>query len=180
MVILASASPRRRELLSRLTGDFLVRPSCVNEVTSKTRPSAACRDLARQKAKDVAAHFPSDLVLGCDTVVFFRGRMLGKPKDEEQAKEYLRMLCGAWHTVYSGVCLIKGGREELGYSSSRVKLRAMSEEEISRYVSGGSPMDKAGAYGVQDGVVEKYSGECENIMGLPLNLITDMGLWKER
>lgn len=180
MVILASASPRRRELLSRLTGDFLVRPSCVNEVTGKVRPSAVAMDLARQKAEDVAAGFPHDLVLGCDTIVFCNGKILGKPENAAMAREYLHMLCGNFHTVYSGVCLIKDGRKELGYALSRVKLRNMGDEEIEEYVRGGSPMDKAGAYGVQDGVVEKFTGEYENIMGLPLELISGMGLWKER
>ena len=137
-------------------------------------------DLARQKAEDVAAGFPHDLVLGCDTIVFCNGKILGKPGDAAMAREYLHMLCGNFHTVYSGVCLIKDGRKELGYALSRVKLRNMGDEEIEEYVRGGSPMDKAGAYGVQDGVVEKFTGEYENIMGLPLELISGMGLWKER
>lgn len=180
MVILASASPRRRELLSALTKDFIVQPSCVNEKTDKLRPFAVCMDLARQKAESVAERFPDDLVLGCDTVVFFRDKIYGKPKDAEQACRYLRLLGGRNHTVYSGICLMKNGRQELAYAVSQVKLRKMSQEQIQEYVRGGSPLDKAGAYGVQDGVVESYTGEFENIMGLPLKLLAGMELWKER
>ena len=89
-------------------------------------------------------------------------------------------LCGKWHVVYTGVCLIKGGETETAYALSRVKLRKMSKEEIGEYVRGGSPLDKAGAYGVQDGVVEKFCGEYENIMGLPVSTLAGMRLWKER
>lgn len=180
MVVLASASPRRRELLARLTHDFIVRPSDMEEVTQKKRPFAAAVDLARQKARNVAASFPDCLVIGCDTVVFCGGRILGKPRDKAQAEEYLALLCGRKHLVYTGVCLIEGGREETAYARAEVRLRKMSPEEIKQYVNGGSPMDKAGAYGVQDGVVQTFAGEYENIMGLPLETLAGMRLWKER
>lgn len=180
MIVLASASPRRRELLARLEPRFEVQPSRVEEVTSKKRPSFMARDLARQKAEYVALSHPDDLVVGSDTIVYFRGKALGKPRDREEAERFLSELCGKWHVVYTGVCLIKGGKIETAYALSRVKLRKMSIEEISEYVRGGSPLDKAGAYGVQDGVVEKFCGEYENIMGLPVSTLAGMRLWKER
>lgn len=180
MVILASTSPRRRELLARLTRDFAIQPPEVEEKTTKNRPSDVCMQLARIKAESVAAKHPHELVLGCDTVVFFRGSLIGKPKDRADAVNILSTLNGKFHYVYSGVCMIKDGREEKAYAVSRVKMKKMSLREVEEYVDSGSPMDKAGAYGVQDGVVERYDGEYENIMGLPLKLIGGMELWKER
>lgn len=179
MIILASRSPRRRELLSKVTCLFKVVASDAEEITDKIRPSAMVRQLASLKARAVAALYPEDTVIGADTVVYYGKRVYGKPRDKKEAEEFLRTLCGREHRVYTGVCVMRGGRVETVCEVSYVTLRKMSDEEIRSYVEGGSPMDKAGAYGIQDGIVEKYRGDYDNIVGLPVSRLRIIGLFTE-
>lgn len=175
MIILASASPRRRELLSRITGDFEVRPSGANESTSYRRPHLYVRDLAERKAESVAKTAEAgDLIVAADTIVYFRGRVLNKPRDAKEAADFLAMLSGKKHSVYTGVCVIKKGDagkdfRQSYYCRSVVEFNVLDEEFIAEYVRSGSPLDKAGAYGVQDkGVVRRVTGDRDNVVGLPL------------
>lgn len=171
MIILASASPRRKELLSRIVGDFRVIPSKDEEKSLYKRPHLYVEELASHKAESVAEYAQDgDVVIGADTVVCFRGKILNKPEDARQAKEFLRALSGNRHYVYTGVCVIKKGvKSEKYYCRSTVVFNDLDEEFIDEYVKGGSPLDKAGAYGAQDkGVVRRVIGDFDNVVGLPL------------
>ena len=175
MIILASASPRRRELLSRITCDFEVVPSGASETTTYRRPHLYVRDLAERKAESVAVAVKSgDTVIAADTIVYFKGKVLNKPRDAKEAADFLRMLSGKKHSVYTGICVIKKGRDgqsrkESYYCRSIVEFNVLSEDFIAAYVKSGSPLDKAGAYGIQDkGVVKRVTGDRDNVVGLPL------------
>ena len=174
-LILASNSPRRREILKNAGYDFQVIVSGFSEVEEKGDPAATAVENARGKAKDVFDKLSESekreaVVLGADTVVFIDGKILGKPKDEKGAKEMLRYLSARTHEVVTGYSLRYRGGEISDKSVSRVKFNALTEKLIKEYVASGKPMDKAGAYGIQDGfpIVESYSGEFENVMGLPI------------
>lgn len=169
MIVLASDSPRRRELLATLVGEFHTEPSRVDERVPYKAPWRMVEAIAEKKCDAVAARHPEDVVIGADTIVVFDGRVLGKPKDAANAVEMLKTLSGKRHTVYTGVCVNVRGDKKIWHDISHVFMQEMSDEFIARYVEGGSPLDKAGAYGVQDeGTVERYDGEYANIMGLPL------------
>ena len=179
MIILASDSPRRRELLATLVGEFHVEPSHVDETVRYKAPWRMVEAIAEKKCDAVAARHPRDLVIGADTVVVFDGKVLGKPENADRAAEMLRMLAGRRHTVYTGVCVNDCGVKTVWHEVSHVYMRKMSDEFIARYVASGSPLDKAGAYGVQDeGTVDRYDGEYANIMGLPLVRLS--GILRER
>ena len=169
-IILASNSPRRRELLAQITKTFTIEPSLFEESAKglSARDTALC--FAVGKAREVASRFPESVVLGADTVVSLDGEILGKPYTPERAKEMLRALSGREHTVYTGVCVIGGGTELTKVVASRVIFRSLSDALIERYVKSGLPLDKAGAYGIQDGypIVERYEGSLTNIIGLPV------------
>ncbi|MBO5525458.1 MAG: septum formation protein Maf [Clostridia bacterium] len=174
MFILASASPRRRELLSSLISKFEVIPSSADETIEEEKPEQLVMRLSARKAEEVYSRYPDATVLGADTVVVLGGVVLGKPKSEEHAKEMLRALAGKEHSVYTGVCVIRGGVETVAYDETKVRISALTEEQIDAYVATGSPMDKAGAYGIQDeGIVFSYEGSYSNVVGLPLELIKD-------
>lgn len=191
-IILASASPRRKELLEQIGLEFEICPAKGEEIITKTIPEEVVMELSKQKAEEVAAMVasfgenhkeittPSDiLVIGADTVVAYEGKILGKPKDEEDAKGMLTMLQGNTHSVYTGVtlCLIdKTGRagEIVFYEKTDVTMHPMTEVEIERYVASGEPMDKAGAYGIQGKCaiyIEKIDGDYNNVVGLPISRI---------
>lgn len=175
MIILASDSPRRRELLATLVGEFHVEPSRVDEHVRYKAPWRMVEAIAEKKCDAVAGRHPEDVVIGADTVVVFGGKVLGKPKDDAHAVEMLRALAGKKHTVYTGVCVSDRGVKTVWHEVSHVYMQKMSDEFIARYVAGGSPLDKAGAYGVQDeGTVERYDGEYANIMGLPLVRLAEL------
>ena len=166
-VVLASASPRRREILTDMGVEFEILPSDIDESRiSAANPRMLTKRLAAAKADAVDA--VGATVIGADTVVVLHGRVYGKPHTSENAVRMLGELCGRWHTVYTGVC-VKCGDEKVIFSvRSRVKLKALRKDEIVRYVADANPLDKAGAYGIQDGrVVEKYRGSYTNIVGLP-------------
>jgi septum formation protein len=174
-VILASASPRRKELLGQLGWDFSVQVSQVEEVITKTHPGEIVEELSSLKAKAVFEQTTGDvLVIGADTVVADKGNILGKPVDEADAANMLRSLQNSVHQVYTGVtlCLRKDDREEIRtfYERTEVKFYPMSEEEIKWYVDTREPMDKAGAYGIQGlagRFVKGIKGDYNNVVGLP-------------
>lgn len=186
--ILASASPRRKELLAELIKEFEVLPSNADEsVTGKLSSKALVETLASRKAEEVALR-PENaekFVLGSDTVVVFGKEVLGKPKDEEDAFRMLKMLSGEKHEVWTGVCVasVKGGkyRAKVKAEKTSVYFNDLSDEWIWEYIRGGSPMDKAGAYGIQDGgLVKKIHGSYSNVVGLPLELCEKLIDWAER
>ena len=179
-VILASQSPRRRELLGQMgISHFIIRPARGEEIVDPAlEPGQLVEQLSLQKAREVWEQSrPEDLVIAADTVVAIDGRVLGKPRDEEQAFEMLRALSGRQHTVYTGVTVCQNGRVVTGHEATRVQFRPLSEGEISAYIATGEPMDKAGAYGIQGRgavLVEGIRGDYFNVMGLPLCRLAGM------
>ncbi len=180
--ILASASPRRRELLAELLQSFEILPSQAEEIVEGSpSPETLVKILAKQKAAEVVSRGAAagKAVIGSDTVVALDGEILGKPKDEAQAKEMLKALSGRSHEVYTGVCIsypTADGRAQLiDAACTKVYFLPLTEEKIDEYVATGSPMDKAGAYGIQDGgLVERIEGSFSNVVGLPLELCERM------
>ena len=172
MIILASASPRRCEILSEIlgVGEFLVIPASIDERAVHCQdPAEYVRVLAERKADAVLGTHPEDTVLGADTCVCLDGRILGKPESGAEAADMLHALSGREHSVYTGWCLAGSGRRESGVTRTRVFFRTLAEDFIWEYIRSGAPMDKAGAYGIQDDprLVEKYEGSYTNIVGLP-------------
>lgn len=173
--VLASRSPRRRRLLDQIGLDFDVDVSDVDEsVVMHAAPSLLTETLARRKAEDVARRRPDALTLGADTVVVFHGQIMGKPADTSEAIEMLRQLSGNTHVVYTGIALLHpwSDRAHTASEATRVTFGEMDDDEISAYVATGSPMDKAGGYGIQDDrgalFVERIDGDYYNVVGLPL------------
>lgn len=170
--IVASASPRRKELLSMLGYAFEVMPSDADEsLQDGTHAFDAVKELAARKARSVLEKTGDCVVLGCDTVVSLDGRILGKPKNEEEAFSMLSSLSGKTHHVYTGVCITDGEKEECFVSDAEVSFYKLSEREILSYIETKEPMDKAGAYGIQgfgSVLVEKINGDYFTIVGLPL------------
>ena len=178
-IVLASASPRRRELLKELVPDFRVLPAKGEERADPSlSPEETVKELARRKAEEVAALIQSQecAVLGADTVVALDGKILGKPKDEADAFRMLSALSGRTHEVFTGVCLIlPGGEKTVRAERTEVEFYPLSEEWIREYIAGGSPMDKAGAYGIQDGgLARRITGSYSNVVGLPLELCREL------
>lgn len=174
-LILASASPRRRELLSLITKDFTVETSRVDEaaITAPT-PAKLAQALADAKCRAVAAQHPEDIVIGCDTVVDYAGRVFGKPKDHEDALRMLRALSGAQHHVHTGVCIAFPGGEERFTVTTKVKFYPIEEAQLEAYAATGEPYDKAGAYAIQGGAAafcEGLEGCYYNVMGFPVSRV---------
>ncbi len=180
-LVLASASPRRRDLLQMLgLRDFRVVPADTDETVPPLPPDESVMTIAAVKARAVAPQCaPDELIIAADTLVYQDGRALGKPENEADAARMLRQLSGAEHTVYTGVALIRNGRETAFYEKTRVFFRDMTDAEIYAYIASGEPMDKAGAYGAQGlGAVfiRRIDGDFFNVMGLPLcRLVTALG-----
>ena len=170
-IVLASASPRRLELLSAVADDITVEPSDVDESAVRARsPRALVRELSRLKALSVAARAENrgKVVIGADTVVYL-DKLYGKPRDRADAIRMLTELNGREHSVFTGVTVVRDGWTRTFSVRSAVKLRNMTAHEIEEYVDGRRPYDKAGAYAVQEGVVvESYKGSLTNIIGLPM------------
>ena len=168
-LILASNSPRRRELLSKLNYPFEIIPSNCEEVTTATAPTDIVQDLATLKAGEVFKTYPDCVVLGCDTVVDFGGEIMGKPKNHADAYRMLRALSGNTHYVHTGVCVLSPAGKRLFCESTKVTFRNLSEQEIQAYVESGLADGKAGAYGIQDdsNFVAEYDGDYDNVVGLP-------------
>ncbi len=188
-LILASASPRRREILSRLDVPFSIEPSDVDETP---RPHEGHEDLASRlalaKARDVAARHVAGLVIGADTVVERAGRLFGKPRDADDAARMLRLLRGGPHVVVTGLAVVRAsdGEARTGAVSATVTMRPYSDDEIAAYVATGEPLDKAGAYGAQgegSRLIERVDGPYLTVVGLPLDellpLLHDLGFPSE-
>jgi septum formation protein len=185
-LILASASPRRRELLARLGVPFEVMVAEVTEFEESTAdPKTLVRHNAALKADWVAVRRPESLVLGADTTVFIDGVVLNKPKDHEEARSMLRMLSGRTHTVFTGIAVRRGadGLSREAGVSSEVSFKPLDAAAIDHYISQVNVLDKAGAYSVQDRtelIVAGYKGSFTNIMGLPIDetkqILTQCGL----
>ncbi len=171
--IVASASPRRRELLEFYGFEFEVIPSDADEsLPEKTDACKAVKELSKRKAESVFASNKDAVVLGCDTVVSLDGAILTKPSDEEDAKKMLKALSGGTHQVFSGVTIMDKHKEKTFAVCSDVEFNELSGETINSYIKTGEPMDKAGAYGIQGlggALVKKISGDYYNIVGLPLS-----------
>lgn len=174
--VLASQSPRRSELLRRLGIPFEVRPSSIEEVAPEgAGPAEVVESLARQKVEAIVPQAPHALVLGADTVVVLDGLVLGKPADEAEAVMMLRRLSGQTHTVFTGIALAHSasGRFVTAHEATAVTFGSLSLEEAAAYAATGSPLDKAGGYGIQDDYgalfVEGVRGDYYNVVGLPLH-----------
>jgi septum formation protein len=174
-LILASASPRRRELLGEMGVRFEVFTADVPELDGQTSPelspSALARENARRKAAAVARLHPGRHVLGADTVVTLDGRLFGKPTSLNEAREFLRGLSGRTHEVITGCALVFTGTEEIFHDTSRVTFRELSPETIERYLAEVSVLDKAGAYALQERgewIIERVEGSRANVIGLPV------------
>ncbi len=173
MTILASASPRRRDLLSQAGVTFEIMPSPAEEIHDETmEPGLLCETNAALKADAVAALRPDAKVIAADTLVFIDGIPLGKPADLNEARAMIRRLSGRSHQVCTGVCVIlPGGKRIVFHELSEVIFRKLTEQEISIYFTLVDPLDKAGAYGIQEHgerIVAEIRGNFDNVMGLPV------------
>ncbi len=172
-VILASASPRRKELLKNLIDDFDIIPSTYEEkIPQGMENEAVAEFFAVQKALDVAKKNKNSFVIGCDTVVIAGNEILGKPKDKADAERMLNLLSGREHKVITGLCIVKDGKSLSLSEETTVKFSALSSDEINWYINTNDPMDKAGAYGIQGlggRFIEGIKGDYYSVMGLPVN-----------
>jgi septum formation protein len=178
MLVLASASPRRQELLRNAGIPFEVRPTQIVEDPLPGEDAKECAErLAREKALAVAQQRPQDFVLAADTVVVVDGQILGKPADAADAARMLRMLSGREHRVITGVCLVVSGQWSVASETTVVTMSEITEDEIASYIASGEPMDKAGAYGIQ-GIASRWipriDGDYCNVVGLPVALVWRM------
>jgi septum formation protein len=180
MLVLASASPRRQELLRNAGISFTVQVAGIDESPVEGESPRSCAErLARDKARVVFRSRPQDFILGADTIVVVDATMLGKPRDSADAARMLRMLSGRSHQVITGVCVLKpvAGKsvnsEDMRSETTLVTMSELSDEEIQAYVATGEPMDKAGAYAIQ-GIASRWipriEGDYSNVMGLPVSL----------
>ena len=172
-MILASQSPRRRELLGQMGFSFTVRPAKGEELPHpELTPAQLVEELARQKALEVSAEAEADdVVVAADTVVAIDGKVLGKPHDKAQAAEMLSALSGREHTVYTGVAVRRGETLLVEHEATFVRFRPLTQREIDLYIQTGEPMDKAGSYGIQGYgalLVEGIRGDYFNVVGLPI------------
>lgn len=170
-LILASGSARRPELLASLGLTFEIVPAGVDESSEESDPERLACELAMRKAAVVAVGQPDAVVIGADTLVTLDGRFFGKPADAARATETLRALRGRTHQVVSGVAVVAGDRREVAAVVTHVTMRAYTDDEIDRYVATGSPLDKSGAYAIQDPVfapVASFEGCMCSVIGLPL------------
>ena len=176
-LILASNSPRRKELLQAYGFEFEVVVSAFNEQDQGLTPSQAVMNNALGKAKDVYDKLLQKdvVVLGADTVVSFDNEILGKPKTKEQAIKMLKSLSGKVHSVYTGYCIISKDKVICDAVETKVEFNSLSDKLINEYVATGKSMDKAGAYGIQDGfeLVKSFNGSFNNVVGLPIEIFSE-------
>ena len=177
-IVLASASPRRQELLKKAGIEFVVRPADIPEVPAPGEaPLAFGERMAREKARAVRESAPRQTILAADTVVAVDDQILGKPENDEDAVRMLRLLSGRPHSVITSVCLSGENFEDVRSENTRVEFATMTEDEIREYVRTGEPMDKAGAYAIQGMAsrwITKVDGDYYNVMGLPVDLVWRM------
>lgn len=178
-LILASASPRRRDLLQQISWQFSVHPSNFREATAASEPQSFVLYNALGKAREVAAHHTHGIVLGADTIVVHAGELLGKPNDWTDAARMLRALSNDWHDVFTAIALVDcaSGREISDVVRTRVHMRQITAHELQPYLLTDEPYDKAGAYGIQ-GIaakfVDKIDGCYFNVVGLPLSRLAEL------
>lgn len=183
-VVLASASPRRRDLLDLIGIKHEVRPANIDEtMRPREAPARHAERLAREKASVIAVRDPDLITIGADTVVVVNRKVLGKPTDTADAARMLGMLSGREHTVITAVAVARGRKLRSAIEEVRVKFRRLRDDEIEAYIATGEPMDKAGAYGIQGfgaTIVERVEGDYFAVMGLPLarlvGLLRDVGV----
>lgn len=180
-IILASQSPRRKKLLKQLGFGFEIQPSSVNESSNETNPIRLVEELALKKAKDIAQKNPNSFVIGSDTIVVHKGLILGKPETNAEASKMLNNLSDTQHQVHTGVALIQtDNNSQISKTVSftdatTVFFHKLDQLEIDAYISTGSPMDKAGSYGIQDDLgavfIKRIEGDFYNVVGLPINKV---------
>ncbi len=171
-LILASKSPRRKELLSQIVPEFECIPAQGEEVFENGAIDDALKKVAAAKGKEVFALHPDCIVLSADTIVVDGEQILGKPKNKEQASQVLHQLSGRWHEVKTGVALFSDQTLQNEVVTTRVHFRPLRDEEIEAYVQSGGPLDKAGSYGIQDvDFVDQIDGSYSNVVGLPMELV---------
>ena len=173
MLILASMSPRRREILALAGFEFTVHPADIDESVPDGTPADSAVMMTAQKKAEAVLPYASeeDVILAADTVVFLDGVIIGKPATTDEAVKTLRTLSDRTHTVYTGYCLLKGGKRISGVEATNVTFRELDGNEIADYVASGEPMDKAGAYGLQGRgctFAKRIDGEYFNVIGLPI------------
>ena len=178
-LILASGSPRRKELLTAVGWEFEAITAGIDEsVRPGEDPATYVQRLALSKAKAVAARLGQGLVLGADTTVVVDDHILGQPVDDDDAKRMLQMLNGKWHEVLTGVAVVRiGGESRVDYETTRVRFAEMSDKEIDWYVANGEARGKAGAYGIQGAAglfIKEIKGDYFNIVGLPIRLVYEL------
>ncbi len=174
-IVLASGSPRRKELLKQFFSDFVIDQANVTEIDHLNGSSIeqVVQKNALMKAQAVCDKHPNSLVIGADTVVFFQNQLIGKPKNPADAKKILTRFNGKWHLVYTGIALIEtnSNKQVIDFEKTKLKFRKVSEKEIDDYVATGEPMDMAGAYASQGKgafLIEKIEGSKTNVIGLPM------------
>lgn len=171
-LILASSSPRRVQLLRDKFEELIIMPTDVEERYSSTTPDGIVCELSELKLGDLPCIYADIPILGADTIVWYNNKVYGKPIDEQQAYLMLKELSGNTHEVYTGYTISYKGRRLTGYEKASVRFKSLDDDDIAAYVEDGSPMDKAGGYGIQDGrVVESYTGDINTIVGLPVDSI---------
>lgn len=184
-VLLASDSPRRRELLALLLGDFEVEGGGFDEETVSNSLCAVDHVLycSRMKAESVAGRYPEKVIIGADTIVVLDNIIMGKPKDIDEARRMLNTLSGRTHDVYSGITVIANSCSKSGYERTRVSFGRLTDRMIEKYIATNEPMDKAGAYGIQgigSALIRRISGCYFNVVGLPIyrlsKILTDLGV----
>lgn len=177
-IILASKSPRRIELLRELLVEPEIIPANIDEsgIRGDTPEKTVCA-LAKQKAESVAKEHPYALVIAADTLVFKDNVFLGKPRDPDSAREMLKSLSGASHSVFTGFCVAYKGKSAVSHTETKVEFRSLSDDEIESYIESGEPFDKAGSYGIQ-GIgklfVKSICGDYFNVVGLPVGDLFEM------
>ena len=178
MIILASGSPRRQERMKQIVDDFGIIVSDVDESVSKNLPPLeAVLEIAKRKGEAVFKSHPDDIVLSADTIVVLDNKIIGKPIDEKDAKKILRELSGRTHTVITAYCWFKGNQMIENHVVSEVTFHQFGDDFIDKYIATGSPLDKAGAYGVQDPeshqIIKEIKGSIDNVIGFPIKEIKE-------
>lgn len=176
--VLASKSPRRQELMKQVSSDFVVVSEDINEESSYTlSPINAVEDIAKRKGEVVEKLYPNDLIISADTIVVLDDKIIGKPVNKVDAKRILKELSGKTHYVHTGFRIKYLSKEILTHVTSEVIFNQLSDELIDKYVASGSPLDKAGAYGVQDNdkypIIKKVIGSIDNVIGFPVKEIKE-------
>lgn len=177
-IILASKSPRRKQILEQFGVDFQIEISDFDEsqIAFKT-PIEMVEKLSFEKAKIIAERNPDAVTIGADTIVVFGNEIIGKPKSEEDALRILKLLSGNTHEVITGFTVMENEKSVTGYVSSKVKFKEISDSEIAAYIATGEPMDKAGGYGIQSKgglFIESITGDYFNVVGLPVAALSDV------